>query len=103
MTTKHTPGPWDLDDPNLCVYGTTLDGNLVRLVDLTPADDDEIEDDELEANARLVSASPDLFAALDGVLASLKMVGPAGATACLIPDGVMVNARAAMAKARGEV
>ena len=55
MTTKHTPGPWtvgcSLDDKTSLTRG---DYTVLPLP----------EDDQIEANARLIAAAPDLLAAM---------------------------------------
>ena len=51
METKHTPGPWKLT--NRTVYGSTPSGRVVTLHSGC--------DDSFDANARLISAAPELF------------------------------------------
>ena len=69
---KHTPGPWSLDLENIGAdikNHVTVDapshGSLANVVWVM--DDDVLEDKnspECEANARLITAAPDLLAAL---------------------------------------
>lgn len=63
-TQKHTPGPWELDQVSLCIYGWSEDERCIRLADCGAADDDAISEDELEANARLIASAPELLEAL---------------------------------------
>lgn len=83
---KHTPGPWVQDEydfvitPNgrtLLVEGVALSGRS------TP---------ETKANARLISAAPDLLA----ILSSIIYLNPQ------LPMGYIEEAEAAIAKALGE-
>ena len=67
MTTQHTPGPW------------TVDGLVTKDLDVISPDGriamidcDDIDTDTLEANARLISAAPDLLAALHDLLAATE-------------------------------
>lgn len=71
MTTKHTPGPWhvgDLAAPNLAgrnalVYAPSgyavADAKVFHCKFGVP---------EMEANARLIAAAPDMLEALEGLL-----------------------------------
>ena len=78
MTTKHTPGPWtakpfltpDCDDDPLGVYaisvGDSLQSRYENCMDLEPGSDDEQSaldaiHAENEANARLISLTPEMF------------------------------------------
>ena len=112
---KHTPGPWEAmyghhqsyDHFQASIYNvdTAPRGKAIaRLPELG----DEDTDAEFKANARLIVASPDLLAALRGVLAE-----PYGCTLCDSgkprnaakghqPDCPYEAARAAIAKAEGK-
>lgn len=99
---KHTPGPWELEthydhnnDTHLNLYGhidTYLHKPIARLYP-----DCRFADDSDKANAYLIAAAPDLLAALEAVAA--------------LDDGMLTTpalqavhqARAAIAKAKGEV
>jgi acetylornithine deacetylase/succinyl-diaminopimelate desuccinylase-like protein len=91
MTTQHTPGPWTTD-------GAARTGDLdvispagrITLIDCEFSDESE---DVLTANARLISAAPDLLAAIEGLLNAL----PSATT-----HPAIKAARAAIAKATGE-
>lgn len=56
-----TPGPWNADGPSLCIYGANCAGDTVLLADLVPADGDEIDNEALTANLRLMMGAPDLY------------------------------------------
>lgn len=86
MRTKHTPGPWKVfhaiameDDGTPMLYA------VVGATDTRTAV-------ECEANERLIAAAPELLKALEHLLRCTA-----------IPDDWAEPARAAIAKARGEV
>jgi hypothetical protein len=86
MTSQHTPGPWRIGDAGFTVFGPPKPGALPETI--APVKN--------RANARLISAAPDLLEALEALLdrdpaPPLEKIG-----------AVYVNARAAIAKARGE-
>jgi hypothetical protein len=112
MESKHTPGPW--------VRGTTSGGALGVWQAGSPADSPEIcivassPSERDWNNARLLAAAPDLLDALRALLAwsedaEVKIDGEWGSGRTLgdiAADGDLsdeiANARAAIAKARGE-
>lgn len=65
---KHTPGPWLIVDRT--VYALTDDGKRNRFY--AAVQDPFTSFDELEANARLISAAPELLEALEGVMRMIK-------------------------------
>lgn len=92
MTTQHTPGPWsvEIDHHNnvpefIRVYA---DGEMYDLASVLCD-----ETGNATANARLISAAPDLLAAIEGLLNAL----PSATT-----HPAIKAARAAIAKATGE-
>ena len=63
MTTQHTPGPWNVTG----LYVRERDGGLVAsIIDLWH--DQKTPKAEMDANARLIAAAPDLLAALKELL-----------------------------------
>jgi hypothetical protein len=66
MSEQHTPGPWAIDG---CGSLGTLDviygSGRITMMD---CENDEINDGELFANARLIAAAPDLLAALQDIV-----------------------------------
>ena len=104
--TAHTPGPWTLlarPDHARGFKVTDADGEFVSYL---PASryHDERRDGEAESNARLMAAAPDLLAALQTVTTALH-------SCCLVITDdearkdaleMVADARAAIAKARGE-
>lgn len=68
-TPKHTPGPWE-DDNTLRHYSTRVirhNGILVARLQTLPTNDLD-NDAEIDANARLLKAAPDLAEALRAML-----------------------------------
>ncbi len=68
-TKQHTPGPWGLcDDRKDGVSVITSggdDGRSIAFIELV-----DVSEPELEANARLIAAAPDLLAALEAMVAA---------------------------------
>lgn len=111
----HTPGPWLNRGPFRFITARTPLGGIV-IADVVKTD--QRPDAEADANAQLIAAAPDLIEALEALLA---LIDPEGIgtfdgvrdIAALRPtNGEMVfkgsfleravNARAAIAKARGQ-
>jgi hypothetical protein len=98
MSAKHTPGPWAIDG---CVSLGNLDviygsGRITMM----ECENDEINDDELFANAALITAAPDLLAALERAEGFIS-----GFEDDDTQEGVtemLAAIRAALAKAKGE-
>ena len=79
MTTKHTPGPWRVNPGANEVRGA--DWNVI------------VADVGIDADAHLIAAAPDLLTALEAMVRSDSWADA---------DVKMVNARAAIAKAKGK-
>lgn len=92
--TKFTPGPWEVLLSALQEVYSSRGEHLFRSV---RRDLNGVEYVEQEANARLIAAAPDLYAALEDLLA---VVYPAGFELKL--QAQMKIGRTALAKARGE-
>ena len=86
--TKHTPGPWRTDAHNGFPLDIEDPGEYM-IAKATPCA-------KAEANARLISAAPDLLDALQTVVAN------APEPYCAITRAVDAQCRAAIAKATGE-
>lgn len=107
MERKWTPGPWRIGKPhptNACLYIQPI-GQYGDIATLYGADGDHQEQgpdgDWSEqpvrgANALLIAAAPDLYEALE--MAEQFLCGGADGS-----EPAMIAARAALAKARGEV
>lgn len=100
MKAKHTPGPWAVEDPmfgELTIVETgkqTYEWRFIASIDISPNDPDHsIPIFEAKANARLISAAPDLLAALK------ELVGQRDAHFHTL--SAWDAARAAIAKAEG--
>ena len=85
---SHTPGPWKVDRPYIRGAG--------RAIATLESGRDEVED---AANARLIAAAPELLEALE---AAYLVLTPQKSRFEKYVDAVTL-ARAALAKARGEV
>jgi len=89
-----TKGPWvvgnEMDVNGPLVVGTETGGGLIARMAMPPCDDND-------ANAHLIAAAPDMYAAL---LDLLDEVGPMKPTSSLV--AVTLTARAAVAKAEGK-
>lgn len=101
---SHTPGPWkilrhDLGDEEICSVPVEIRGGNGRLVvadegGLAPAAY-EWTAEEIEANASLIAAAPEL-------LEALKRLEYQSEVSLESADPARVAARTAIAKARGE-
>lgn len=99
MTTSHTPGPWEIDYDTrpaevCCVHGLPPHGDDEQNFAYVRGAMGYWDADEAEnlANIHLIAAAPDLLDALQ-VLVDNGGIGP---------EDMFRNARAALAKAKGE-
>jgi hypothetical protein len=92
--TKHTPGPWTEHEGFIC--GRFCDGNVYDICDPRCAPAELFE--EIDANARLIAASPDLLAACESALALLTDPNAEPRDA----DALTAMLLTAIAKAKGE-
>ena len=83
MTDKHTPGPWVTQGDTYITVNSLIIAHCKQSGHITL--------DEAMSNARLISAAPDLLAALDAIFNGSGMTGEN-----------MDLARAAIVRARGE-
>ena len=88
-----TPGPWEIRDGGEEVYGTAI-------YEVGAHDLDPLAAVQNEADARLIAAAPDLFAALEELQAWVDKASDLGAP-LHSESPVCVDARAAIAKAKG--
>jgi len=100
MKTEHTAGPWRVDGRDL-FQGVGHDKALMHAVIRDPSERwtalVEIEDEEGEANARLIAAAPELLAALEALYAQEDWTRDGDVIDPRSPLGL---ARAAIAKAK---
>lgn len=93
MSAGHTPGPWtlvgDMAEMNLDVISASGCIAMMECVN------DEVDDDALLANARLIAAAPDLARALADLLADAVEMGLDDSPV----SGSLIEARKALAKA----
>ena len=107
---KHTPGPWMVEKWNgargetfVQVQGPFEKSEAFDAMSGRPIGQDRrciarcgtTREDVVEANASLIAAAPELLAALRGLVCELDSVK--------VPAPGLVHARAAIAKATGEV
>ena len=100
MSGAWTPGPWAFHKRGQRVYGGKTGGMDVAQVRINP---------DFEANGHLIAAAPDLYAALDDLLASYAEPDQqiccgghdCGCRGASVRDLAEHHARAAIAKARG--
>ena len=101
---KHTPGPWRITTDFIGVY----DKDARCIADMDSESAHEIGYDESLANARLIAAAPDLLAALEAVIDDLREgiqdAVDNGANEIWVANARkrLMNARAAIRKARGD-
>lgn len=86
MNTKHTPGPWSIDDDGIIV---SQFGDVAQVAGT-------VADDETLPNQRLLAAAPELLAALEAAIGAHDGNWDQG-------QGWEKKARAAIAKAKGSV
>lgn len=92
MSTKHTPGPWAFapDSSGVGTHGSIWGNDQESVCVAEVVDDGEMGAIELTANARLITAAPDMLAALDAIACH---------SSC--PPSLFAIACAAIAKADG--
>lgn len=93
--TKFTPGPWYAEMPMSRWRVRTVNGNAYIMEGgglYTHADV------RREADAHLIAAAPDLYAALDGMVSACEALYKSGR----LDASAWLTAREALAKARGE-
>lgn len=91
MRTQHTPGPWNFRRDTGYIHDHDGDGRIVATATYGFR-----SNEENEANSRLISAAPELLAALKRLFATINHPGIPGAE-----GSVIEVARAAIAKAQG--
>lgn len=100
--TKFTPGPWQTHISevrgDLCVISERawICGEILNRVRSIP-------EEEARANAHLIAAAPELYAALETAIEEINHLRKfAGDNGAMIDDTDFVEGIAALAKARGE-
>lgn len=109
MSAKHTPGPWIAnrrDPQEWQIDAPNGDPNLLHarwhgMAVVYGCDDlGRAGEQVAEANARLIAAAPDLLAALERMTELAE--GPTGGVSQQQKRDVIANARAVLAKAKGD-
>ena len=91
---KHTPGPWEPDIRLAQAMVTDSNGNAIADIARHEfsATEQSYSDECIAANARLISAAPDMFDALQAIVDAFGD-----------QDSILIDqAKAALAKAKGE-
>lgn len=99
MSEKFTPGPWEIrkyKDP----YGSRSVAVEIATDEIIIAKLGIELDEECAANAHLISAAPELYAALERIYGRLLMSDRDGECRITEEDGAMADA--ALRKVRGE-
>jgi hypothetical protein len=100
MNTNHTPAPWTYDKlQDLCKFNIFASGFNTAMCQVTVMESStrRVTGSEVEANARLIAAAPELLEALNAIVKRAE--DPA---LCDDTDTLLRNARTAIAKATGE-
>lgn len=96
---KFTEGPWALRGNNIGVVDVSETQSYGMLITIASVDEFDLASD-WEANAALISAAPELYAALDELLKGLSDNFNADVYALLMLS--MQSSSEVLAKARGE-
>lgn len=94
----HTPGPWNCNHSSASGYDIVCSENSPTDVCVISRRDKTTG--EIDANARLIAAAPELLAALE--TAYMALIGYLPAHRNDVTDAAIGAARAAIAKATGE-
>jgi hypothetical protein len=104
---SHTPGPWTVGDDSPNDYEGPMIDTRDRVVAVITIDHENESTPEERANAQLISAAPDLLAALQAAVEYLEAYRPKGKIRDIFTqlnaheNGALKPARAAIAKATG--
>ena len=97
-TTKHTPGPWKQGDACFSdMRSIRSNGHRIAVADGGISTSDA----EDHANARLIAAAPDLLEALESLYHAANSIGEDTCDPVAFA-GALEDARASIAKARGQ-
>lgn len=105
----HTPGPWTIEEVNntrmVCgrsPFGKSLPNASGDMVLACPAPYGAEHEQERESNLRLITAAPDLLEALESLCAVIGKMKPATGEPYGRAVAELIEARATIAKARGQ-
>lgn len=94
---NHTPGPWQYSfEGGTVAFIVEADGTTVAKISTT---ENSTAHSALPANARLIAAAPDMLEALEAIVKSLADHDDEG---MIEHAQQMIDARAAIAKAKGK-
>ena len=72
-TTKHSDGPWFVQDGSLTVYNLSqINSGITCAIAATLNGNGDFKFSRMKANARLIAAAPDLLTALKGTVSALE-------------------------------
>lgn len=107
MTTQHTPTPWHRNIPPIKKYPTIFSGRNAHVFGFIPSRGMSAEQAEADADfmLRAVNAHDDLVAALASMISLVHSMLPKHQQSDSSLDNIpqVIAARAALAKARGDV
>lgn len=96
---KFTKGPWSAESPYSTMF-MIVDGQQQAIAEIqcgTDEHSDYVADEKEQANAHLIAAAPELYAALCDTMLILEANG------VRFGESAQAKARKALAKARGEI
>lgn len=99
---KHTSGPWISDD--LAIFADREGAYAIRLADVMPEEGCGLTEAEMEANAILMAAAPEMLEALKSLISMYErgyVAGTAPDVGEAFCSGIH-EARAAIAKVEGD-
>jgi hypothetical protein len=101
---KHTPGPWVVDEANTNLVARLVNGvyEYVCAVEPSSFSTRECSDDQEESDARLIAAAPELLEALKAIELALKLPTVTPAQVLHESSVIRQGIRAAIAKAEGK-
>jgi len=98
-SSAHTPGPWHRNIPLASKYVTIFAGRNTHVCCLTPTG---LKDEEIEGNAHLIAAAPELLEAAQLAANILFLLGPEVEKLGLNAKNVPAILGRAIAKAEGK-
>jgi hypothetical protein len=100
MITEHTPGPWIAEGAKV-LWEAPHSRNRWVVADLADASDGRLSP-EIESNARLIAAAPDLLDALKSTRACVAGINPIGRANTIRQAQALEFINQAIARAEGQ-
>lgn len=103
---KNTPGPWEASEGHPSdVWHVDMPNRWYSVIVSRGEDDWDMPVEEIQANARLIAAAPDLLAVLERIIKGLanggELEGLSSGTPVSVPVDDIWSAVEAIAKAKG--